>query len=275
MTLVDNYFPFDTGAGQTATLTRWRLMGRLFVGSGVIPGYLSQFATTLAGGVATIQPGAAWIDGFYGESDANKTVTVSGAGMIVGQMDPVNKYIRFVFQPGASYSPAQSPTGIFEIPLYTVSGTTTLTLADARQFALADPNKVARCRVYRTATYPTSTAWTSYGFNAPAPAPAGWNGSVYTVPYAADYLVIAQAGFGSTAVGQWYNIQLIHNGAVDAWAGTTNASAVGAFMLVQVQDIISCKTGDTIGLQHRCSTVIANGGEYGSQNAFMNIRAMS
>jgi hypothetical protein len=272
MTAVDNYFPFDSGSGQTATMTRWRLMGRLFCGSGVIPSNQSQFACTISGGVVTVQPGAAWIDGFYGESDANKTVAVSGAGMIVAQMDPVNKYIRFVFQPGATYSPVQSPTGIFEIPLYTVSGTT---LTDVRQFAYADPNKVAQCRVYRSATYPTATAFGSYGFNAPTPAPAGWNGSVYTVPYAAAYLVIAQIGFISSAVGQWYNAQIIHNGAAVAWSGTTNASAVNADMMVSVSDIIPCKTGDTIGLQHRCSTVIANAGVYGSQMAYMSIRAMS
>ena len=183
-------------------------MGRLFYGSGVIPGYQQQFAATVAAGVATIQPGGVWIDGFYGETTANKTMPVSGSGMIVARADPTatsnNITIVYVATPG--YAPAQNPNGVFEIPLYTV---TSGLVADARQFANAAPNKQAGGRIYRAGAYKSTTAWTTYGFDQPTPRPANFSGGTFTCPYAANYLVIAQVGFVSTALQQWYDLALM------------------------------------------------------------------
>jgi hypothetical protein len=192
--------------------------------------------------------------------------------MIVAQMDPTNKYIRFVFQPGASYSPAQSLTGVFEIPLYTVSGTT---LTDVRQFALSDPNKIAKVRMHRANPYYTSTTDARYGFDTYTypvvgnPAPGG----LYTCPYAADYLMICQGGFVSTGEPQSYVVEINHNGSNVAWNGR-NSAGPGEAVTATCTDIVPCKAGDTLCMYHHCSTNNLQG-LTNSYTAYMSIRAMS
>ena len=134
MTIVDNYFPFDTGPGATATPARWRLMARLWSGSGVISAYSSTLTPSLAGSVVTVQPGAAWIDGYYGEINVGspKTVSISGNGMVVVRMDPTLRQILVVFVAGQTV-PTQVPNGIYEVPLMQVVGSTG---TDIRQYAL-------------------------------------------------------------------------------------------------------------------------------------------
>ena len=121
MTIVDNYFPFDSGPGQTATAARWRLMARLWSSTGVIPLFLSAMAPTIAGSVVTVGTGAVWIDGYYGESDSPKTVGVSGNGMVVAQMDPNARQITIKFISGQS-TPTRNLNGIYEVPIVQVTG---------------------------------------------------------------------------------------------------------------------------------------------------------
>lgn len=132
MTLIDNYFPFDVGAGQAATSDRWRHMARLWYQSGVVPGYANQCRPTIAGSVVTIDLGALWIDGFYGEITIAKTVSVSGSGQVVARMDPTGRDIILVFVSGQN-SPTQNLTGIYEVPLAQVASGV---LTDIRQFSV-------------------------------------------------------------------------------------------------------------------------------------------
>lgn len=138
MTLVDGYYPFDTGPGAGATQARWRLMSRTLATSGVIPGYLNSMAPSIAGSVVSINTGGAWIDGFYGEiSTTSKTVTVSsGGGMVVACADPSDHSVKIFFRAG-QVTPTQpiNGQGIYEIPLAQVTGTSSFTLTDTRQFA--------------------------------------------------------------------------------------------------------------------------------------------
>lgn len=129
MTIVDNYFPFDQGPGATATSARWRLMARQWRGSGVIPNYLNNCNPTLAGSVVTIDTGAWWIDGFYGEIDSPKTVTITGNATIVARMDPTARQVLIA---PITVPPTQTLTGIYEVPICRV---TSGTLVDIRQFA--------------------------------------------------------------------------------------------------------------------------------------------
>lgn len=157
MTLLDNYFPFDQGAGATATPARWRSMARYFYGSGVIASYLNALRPSQSGGIVTIQPGAAWIDGFYGENDAAKTLSVSGNGMVVARMDPNARSIAFVFVPNQT-TPTQTPTGIYEIPLWNVTGATG---TDIRQYSISPPPSPPTHSVVAQTTQRISlgTAW--------------------------------------------------------------------------------------------------------------------
>jgi microcystin-dependent protein len=132
----DNFFPFDTGTGALATPARWRLMARQWSGSGVIPNYPAAAPNmcrpTLAGSVLTIDPGAVWIDGFYGESTASKSMSVSGGdGLAVARADPTGRQVVFAYVVGQS-APTQTLTDIYEIPIARV---TSGALVDIRQYA--------------------------------------------------------------------------------------------------------------------------------------------
>lgn len=186
MTIVDNYFPFDTGPGSTATAARWRLMARLWFGSGIVQGFLNGFAPSIAGSVVTIQTGAVWIDGYYGESDSPKTVGITGNGMVVIRMDPVARQIILIFVLGQNV-PTQNQNGIYEIPLMQVTGATGV---DIRQYGSPSPNPI-----------PSGTIF-DYGG---ATLPAGWlacNGTtVSRTTYAALFAAIGTTwgtGDGST-----------------------------------------------------------------------------
>lgn len=247
-------------------------MARLWYGSGVVPGNQNQLACTISGTVVTIQPGAVWVDGFYGQSNANKTVSgVSGTGTIIARLDVTSRQIYFMFVTTAI---VQNPLANFDIPLYTVASGV---LTDARQFCNADPQKIARGKRVRVAGYGTSTTVLTYGWDTTIYG-TNWSGSSFVCPYAADYLCISQVGFSSTAAGQWYNIRLVHTSgattALVAWNGTSNATVAGAAMVAQVQDIVPCKAGDTLYIQHNCST---NGlqGYVGAAQAYFSVRALS
>jgi len=128
MTIVDNYFPFDTGPGSTATAARWRLMARVWQGSGVIANYLNNMNPTIVGSVVTIDTGAVWIDGYYGEIGSPKTVTVTGSQVVVARMDPVARQILLT----SVTTLTQTLTGIYEVPIARV---TSGAITDIRQFA--------------------------------------------------------------------------------------------------------------------------------------------
>jgi hypothetical protein len=275
---LDNYFPFDTGPGMTATPANWRMMARLFYGSGVVPGNQSQFNATISGGTVTLQPGAVWIDGFFGQTNGNKAVTGVSSGLIVARMDLSQREIYFLYLPGTS-TPGQNPlASTYDVPLYQVTSASAMT--DVRQFCNADPQKIARCRAYRNAAYGTATAWTGYGFDTLSYGSGITLGAgSFTCPYAADYYTAVQVGFWSTAAGQYYNVQLLHTSPPAAavavtWNGTDNSVVAGALIMASLTDIVPCKAGDTLSIQHHCSTAGLQGA-VGSTTAYWTVRALS
>ena len=268
MTVVDNYFPFDTGSGSNATPARWRLMARQWRGSGVIYGYLNALSCSIFGSVVTIQTGAAWIDGYYGENDAPKTVGVTGNGQVVARMDPTARQILFIFVPNQTV-PTQNQNGIFEVPLVQVTGTT---IKDIRQFAGPSPTGPVRCRVCRVAAYTTTTAIVAFGWDTTTFG-SGWSGTTYTCPINADYVVMAQIGFASSAVGQWANLRLYHNGVGYSWTGTNGAQGPNQAIMAQLHDMVPCAAGDTLVLYHNYSTA-GLAGYVGAGNSFADVRAL-
>lgn len=164
----DNYFPFDTGSGSGATQDRWRKMGRLWYPSGVVPGYLSQMTPSIAGSIVTIQPGGVWIDGFYGEIQTAKTVSIPGGqtGQVVARMDTGGKTIGFLFVQNQT-TPSQSVSAtIYEIPIFQVTGSGAG--KDARQWSANVITKPASGAIVKetqlhaviTASY-SATAWSA------------------------------------------------------------------------------------------------------------------
>lgn len=279
MTLLDSYFPFDQGLGATATPANWRQMARLWYGSGVVPGNGTQFAATISASIVTIQPGAVWIDGFYGATTVNKTVSSLGlgAGLIVARMDLNARTITFVYLPGGTPTafPAafgQSPlASTYDVPLWFVTTATAIT--DVRQFCNASPEKIARGRMHRVAAYGTSTTAYTYGWDT-LDYGSNWSGYTFVCPYAADYLCFAQVGFATTAANQWYNVHLMHNNASVAWNGTPDSTIANAAYVCQATDVIPCKAGDTLNVQHQCSTTGLQG-YVGADRAYFTVRALT
>lgn len=269
MTLLDSYFPFDQGPGATATPANWRQMARLWYGSGVVPGNQNQLVCTISAATVTIQPGAVWVDGFFGQSNANKAVTgVSGTGTIVARLDVNSRQIYFMFVP----SVVQNPLGNFDIPLYSVAGGV---LTDIRQFCNADPQKVARGRMHRAGAHQTSTTVTTFVFDT-VDYGSNWSGATFLCPYAADYLCMAQVTFYPTAANQWLNIRLVRSSAgvatLMAWRGTDNVAS--GLIPVSVQDVVPCKAGDTLYIQWNSSTTGLNGAP-GSYYEWFSVRSLS
>lgn len=275
MTLLDSYFPFDTGPGATATPANWRQMARLWYGSGVVPGNQNQLVCTIAGTTVTIQPGAVWVDGFFGTSLSNKSVTgVSGTGTIVARLDVTNRQIYFMFVPTV----VQNPAANFDVPLYSVASGV---LTDVRQFCNADPQKIARGRVHRKNAWNTSGAITTYGFDT-IDYGTNWSGTTtFICPYAADYLCIAQLGYVPTTVGAYYNIRLLKSSGgvatLMAWSGTpSTASAANGDTMTQVQDIVPCKAGDSLYIQHQANVTASGVLTVGTTPVcFFSVRALS
>lgn len=81
MTALDSYFPFDAGNGANITEDQWRKMARFWLPTGPISdedNELEVFADS-TGMQVKVRTGKAWIRGHYGESTAEKTLSVAAA----------------------------------------------------------------------------------------------------------------------------------------------------------------------------------------------------
>ena len=67
----DLQFPWDKGFGTPASSSMWRKMAKLWSADGVVSGLNS----TLAAGVVTVNPGACFIHGYYGEVVTAQNIT--------------------------------------------------------------------------------------------------------------------------------------------------------------------------------------------------------
>jgi hypothetical protein len=275
VTIVDNYFPFDTGPGSTATAARWRLMGRLWYGSGVVPSYLNACAPSIAGSVVTIQTGAVWIDGYYGEIDSPKTVAVTGNGMVVLRMDPVARQILVVFVPNQTV-PTQLLTGIYEVPVMQVTGATG---KDIRIFSAPVPSGPVHAKVTRAGNFWTPSTYAVLPFDTVVYG-SGFTGGVYTCPINADYLVSAQVGIETTAAGQWLNIWLQRTPVGASvinfnWNGSPSAQGASQVLVAHLTDVVPCSVGDKLQLTWLASTANLGGANgQGAIQTFMTVRAL-
>ena len=69
--MAELYFPFATGDGADVSESKWSAMARLWLTSGVVPGYGNELALTPAGGLTVdLNTGTAWVAGHYYENDA-------------------------------------------------------------------------------------------------------------------------------------------------------------------------------------------------------------
>jgi microcystin-dependent protein len=182
----DNFFPFDSGAGATASAARWDSMAKWFIPPGVIVGAYNQLSASLSGTTLTLQSGAVWIQGVYGEDTTTHTVTVTANGLVCARLDTVAQVIEMYYNTSA-YTLTQTST-TYDIPLYAIiSGS----LVDWRQWTgngVENPGTV--------------TEWT--GTTPPLGAIFSYGQTVSRTQYARLYAVMGTSngsGDGSTTFG--------------------------------------------------------------------------
>jgi hypothetical protein len=139
-------WPTDGADGSVASEARWRKMGRLWAPSGIA----GNMTPTLAYPNLTIQPGAAWVDGHYAELASSQVLTATTNGLAVVRFDPAANTAELLWRDGVSV-PAQSPTGVWELPIAkTVGGvltdlrvSTTAMITPAPHWTTGGPTVVA------------------------------------------------------------------------------------------------------------------------------------
>jgi hypothetical protein len=158
MPLLDEFFPFDLGQGAPANTARWRKMAQLWQSDGVFAGYLNQLNASLAGTTVTVQTGAVFVHGYYGEVQNAQAITGVGTnGTVVAGVDLNAQTISLYYRDGVvDYGPTpannyEQDTSKWEIPLWLVSGTT---LIDLRTMI----NPGAACGWWSTTAGPITVA---------------------------------------------------------------------------------------------------------------------
>jgi hypothetical protein len=148
-------WPTDASDGSVATEARWRKMGRVWAGTGVVIGQAGNMVPTLAGTNLTVKAGACWVDGHYCELAADTVLTVTANGIAVVRFDPAANTAELLYRDGIT-TPAQSPTGTFEMVVGSIAGGV---LTDAR--AAIKPGKMTQAVVapVGSLTAPYSGGW--------------------------------------------------------------------------------------------------------------------
>lgn len=115
----DNYYPFASGAGATASQANWVNIGSSLREGGVLR-KASYFRATVSAGTVTIQPGSVLIQGVYGETTANKALTIpTGAGtfgIIVAQANFSTNVVQLIYNDAVTAVVQNS--GLWEYLLY-------------------------------------------------------------------------------------------------------------------------------------------------------------
>lgn len=191
-----NVWPTDGAAGSVATEARWRSMGRAWTGSGVITGVGLELAPTLAMPNLTVKAGACWVDGHYCELTSDQVLTATANGLAVVRFDPAANTADLLWRDAVS-TPAQSPTGTWELPIAKTVGSV-LTDLRARYTEVGRfPNATARTVGMPT---PALNALTMLD-NRPG-VPQYWNGTAWTdaVPFVQAFSASPTPSAGGDAV---------------------------------------------------------------------------
>jgi hypothetical protein len=125
-----NVWPTDAADGSVSSEARWRKMGRHWTPTGVCMGVGGQMAPTLAYPNLTVKAGAAWVDGHFCELPGDQVLAVTANGLVVVRFDPAANTAQLLYLDAVSV-PAQSPTGIYEMPIAKITGSA---LTDVRPF---------------------------------------------------------------------------------------------------------------------------------------------
>jgi len=89
--MTKTYFPFDAGLGANVIEAQWAKMARLFCPTGVVKNQLNQLETFAdnTGMTVKVKSGQAFVEGFFFESDAQESLTISAAHATLPRIDRV------------------------------------------------------------------------------------------------------------------------------------------------------------------------------------------
>lgn len=132
MATMQLFYPFNKNQGTGANAANWGKMARLWAADGVVAGEGNELNAVLGGGNITLDTGAVWVEGFYGENLNPTVVTgVSNNGLLTARLDYQNNEIGIVYQDGTTVSLTQIYGNVWDIPLYQISNGV---LVDQRSF---------------------------------------------------------------------------------------------------------------------------------------------
>lgn len=132
---MESAYPFDTGPGANVLETEWQKMARQWLTTGVIPAFREELLVTANGAAmqVTVQTGAAWVEGFWYDTDADVVLAVGAADASNPRLDTVvarldraaNTIVLAVKQGVAAASPAAPALTqtdvLWEVPLADVT----------------------------------------------------------------------------------------------------------------------------------------------------------
>lgn len=182
-----NVWPTDASDGSVATEARWRKMARLWTPSGIDPTAGSLMVPSLAATNLTVRNGACWVDGAYCELLGDQVLTASANGLAVVRFDPAANTAELLYLIGATV-PTQNPTGIWELPIASVTGAA---MKDLRRLTTAPAGTLLKSG-YATVTDVNTSAGGWYDLNVVEQAT--------TYPYP-TLTVVTGGGFGGFAGG--------------------------------------------------------------------------
>lgn len=223
-----NVWPTDAADGSVATESRWRKMARQWIPSGVIAGIGGQLAPTLAYPNLTVQAGAVWIDGHYGDLPGAQVLAVTPNGLAVVRFDPAANTCELLYRDGV-VNPSQTVDGTWELAVAQLSGSA---LIDRRGNVIAP-----------------GIAGTLYIGNVPAGnVPAGGQITVASVVVPAGlYLVNYVVFMASTAALNNVSIKVFGNGVGAVNYSLPNATGMtsGSF---GINEYVNMPTAGTIAV---------------------------
>lgn len=202
-TTMDEYFPFDAGAGGNAMEASWRKMAAWWLQDGVLYDGLSMTVveSTVPAMSVTVRTGKVWIQGHYGETTADKTLPIAPAhatlarkDLVIARADFANNRIELDVLTGTAAASPTDPaltqnTSIWEIALARVDVPATDTAITTSQITRIGRTIQPRpgylgCKIRRVAaqsigasstaiiTFDTEDWDSASGFWAPSPSPA-------------------------------------------------------------------------------------------------------
>jgi hypothetical protein len=237
-----NVWPTDAADGSVSSEARWRKMARYWAPTGVCAGTGLELAPSLVYPNLTVRNGAAWVDGHFCELLGDQVLAVTPNGLVVVRFDPAANTAQLLYLDGVSV-PAQSPTGIYELPIAKITGSA---LTDLRSVLAAsgrnpvvltgNAQAVANATVVDVA-WDTELAdvdgWHPAGTGALLTVPAG-KGGQYTITYIGSWSASPGAGGSAT-------LEIAGSRIADVPAST------GIFLFANVLTVVrTLAPGDTI-----------------------------